>query len=105
MLMGIEQDDQMSGRFKRMSVAASSLRWHTSWMRETKTCPDASCRDGKPNRVVKTGFFFRKDDSKTVQRFLCRNCRKNFSAATGTLTYRQRKRRINAPIRVLFSIK
>jgi hypothetical protein len=40
-----------------------------------------------------------------VQRYLCRGCGKHFSAATGTDTFRQKKRRINRDVRWLLAMK
>ncbi|AGH95834.1 hypothetical protein [Pseudobdellovibrio exovorus] len=44
---------------------------------------------------VKTGSFFRKSDSKYIQRWKCPICKKTFSAATGNLCFAQKKRRLN----------
>jgi hypothetical protein len=54
---------------------------------------------------VKNGHFYRQDDRKWVQRYLCRGCGKSFSQATGRDTYRQKRRSYNHRIRWLLSIK
>ncbi len=47
----------------------------------------------------KDGFFFRRDDSRKIQRFKCAHCLKKYSAASSTLEYKQKKRRMNRIIR------
>lgn len=59
----------------------------------SKTCPHL-CQAS----VKKDGQYFRKSDSKTIQRFRCLGCGKRFSSATGTLCYRQNKRRVNGAV-------
>lgn len=52
----------------------------------------------------KDGHYFRKDDSRKVQRFKCKNCQRKFSAATHTLEWKQKKRRVNIQLfRILSS--
>ena len=53
--------------------------------------------------IVRDGHFFRADDSTQVQRFQCKRCGKKFSSSTLCPTYRQRKRRINAPLKRLLA--
>ncbi len=59
-------------------------------------CP--RCAASRPS-IVRDGFFFRADDSKSIQRLKCKVCGKKFSTATSKCTYRQKKRRINATVR------
>lgn len=59
-------------------------------------CP--RCAATRSN-IALDGTYFRADDSKTIQRYRCKLCRKKFSSATGKPTYRQKKRRINATVR------
>lgn len=71
-------------------------------------CPRPSCElnqkpDLKCGVIVRNGFFFRKSDSRYVPRYLCRHCRKSFSASTGTPTCFQKRRRITAPLALLVS--
>lgn len=47
------------------------------------------------NTVKKDGVYFRKCDSRKIQRFKCKVCGKRFSRSTNTLEYRQKKRRVN----------
>lgn len=55
--------------------------------------------DAPLERLVRDGYFFRSSDSKYIQRIKCKDCGKRFSSATGTATYRQKKRRINPIVR------
>ncbi|AGH96435.1 hypothetical protein [Pseudobdellovibrio exovorus] len=55
---------------------------------KAKTC---SC----DSKAVKTGFFFRKSDSKYIQRWKCPACLRTFSTATNSLCFAQKKRRLN----------
>lgn len=43
----------------------------------------------------KDGHYFRKDDSRKIQRFKCLHCKRKFSASTHTLEWNQKKRRVN----------
>jgi transposase-like protein len=43
----------------------------------------------------KDGNYFRKDDSRKIQRFKCQHCQRKFSASTHTLEWKQKKRRVN----------
>jgi len=61
-----------------------------------RTCPSPTC--AAPDSIIRDGSFWRKDDSKLVQRFRCRSCGHRFSSATFSENYRQKKRRINAPL-------
>lgn len=61
-----------------------------------KPCPNkASC--GKTS-VIRSGRFYRKSESRWIQRFRCKSCGAHFSAATGTLEFKQHKRRENLPL-------
>jgi len=64
----------------------------------TRSCP--GCRAGA-ERIVRNGFFHRSSDSRRVQRLRCKDCALEFSAATFSLAYRQKKRRINSMLRQL----
>jgi transposase-like protein len=61
-----------------------------------RTCPNPICAARK--FVIKDGLYRRKDDSKYIQRFRCKNCKTRFSSATFSDAYRQKKRRINWPL-------
>ena len=61
-----------------------------------KICPNLHC--AFPENIIRDGRFRRKDDSKKIQRYRCKNCRLRFSSATLTDTYRQKKRRVNYPL-------
>ena len=56
-----------------------------------KTCP--SCQ--QKTLVVKDGFFFRRCDSRKIQRYRCKICSKKFSSATFSPAKNQKKRRFN----------
>ncbi len=51
--------------------------------------------------VRRCGSFRRKSDSRSVQRFHCRRCQKNFSRSTVHPAYRQKKRQFNDRLRKL----
>lgn len=61
-----------------------------------QNCPNFSC--SLPLSVIRDGNFRRKDDSKVIQRFRCKSCGCRFSSATFSDTYRQKRRRVNAPL-------
>jgi len=67
-------------------------------------CPYSKCPNCQTsNDVVRDGFFFRKDDSKKIQRFKCKNCSRKFSLASYSSAYRQKKRRSNHKLLLLFA--
>lgn len=70
----------------------------------TVSCPhctlDTSKESPRPN-IVRSGRFYRRSDSRWVQRFSCRNCSRSFSHATSHPCYRQKKRQMNEPLRRL----
>jgi transposase-like protein len=69
-----------------------------------RNCPNLNCDYYQKNDfIIKDGKYKRVSDSKTIQRFRCKNCKKKFSASTGTLEYNQKKRRINSPLFKLIS--
>lgn len=62
-------------------------------------CPNSLCVSSTKNQLVKKdGFYFRRDDSRRIQRFACKVCGKKFSRATFSLERNQKKRRINYKI-------
>lgn len=67
-----------------------------------KPCPNEFCPSfGTKEFVKRDGFFLRQCESRKIRRFKCNCCGKKFSHATGTLEFRQRKRRVNKPLREL----
>ncbi len=59
-------------------------------------CPNSDCHSSTKNKLVsKDGFYFRRSDSRKIQRFVCKACGQKFSRATFTLEKYQKKRRIN----------
>ena len=55
----------------------------------------------KHSNVVRFGTFYRKSDSRTLQRLKCLICKKGFSNATAHPCYRQNKRQVNDMLRKL----
>jgi transposase-like protein len=66
-----------------------------------RICPSLNC--AAPEHVIRDGSFRRIDDSKIIQRYRCRGCGLRFSSATLSDFYRQKRRRINAPLVKLLS--
>lgn len=66
-----------------------------------KLCPNASC--ACPDFIIRDGSFWRREDSKLIQRYRCKACGTRFSSATFATTYRQKKRRVNSPLLKLLS--
>ena len=67
-----------------------------------RNCPKLSC---KSERIIKDGTYFRRNDSRKIQRFVCKDCSTKFSASTGTLEFKQKKRRVNELLLSLFCAK
>lgn len=63
-------------------------------------CPRCAANQ---HAIVRDGFYLRADDSKKIQRFQCKACSKKFSSATDKPTYRQKRRRINATVRLVLA--
>lgn len=67
-------------------------------------CPNISCKVHHQNLFqIKDGFFYRKDDSRYIQRYKCKICNKKYSKSTETLEAYQKKRRINLTVRANLS--
>jgi transposase-like protein len=69
-------------------------------------CPNPKCTlvvnlDPTTNSIVRNGFYFRKSDSRRIERFHCRRCNCFFSKSTWSDRYCQKVRRINEPLRKL----
>ena len=59
-------------------------------------CPNLECKSTTKNGLtVKDGFYFRRDDSRKIQRYVCKKCKKKFSKATFSLERHHKKRRVN----------
>lgn len=65
----------------------------------TPPCPSA-LHCSKDN-IVRDGHFYRQSEARWIQRFKCKACGKKFSHATGTLEFKQKKRRVNPHLRRL----
>lgn len=62
----------------------------------TNGCPNKECNFFQTMTFCKKdGHYFRQDDSRSIQRYKCQHCCKKFSAATSTLEWKQKKRRVN----------
>lgn len=59
-------------------------------------CPKCQAPD---KQIIKSGYFYRKSDSKKIPRFRCKSCGKYFSSATFSACYNQNKRRLNPIVR------
>ena len=57
-----------------------------------RKCPNPKCQS---DQVIKDGAYFRKSDSREIQRFKCKTCLVRFSSSTFSFEYRQNKRRVN----------
>jgi transposase-like protein len=68
--------------------------------KETKSNKPPSPKSGL---IVRKGSFFRSSDSRQIARFQCLACRRTFSQASYSDCYRQKKRKLNEPIRKLLS--
>ena len=64
------------------------------------SCPN--CPAGSDS-VIRNGHYLRRSDSRNIQSFYCKICKKYFSSATFSDCYRQKKRRINEPLRDLLT--
>ena len=63
-------------------------------------CPNKSCKVfHQVIFQVKDGSFYRRDDSKYIQRFKCKICLTRYSKSTHTLEFGQKKRRLNKTIK------
>lgn len=63
-------------------------------------CPNKSCRVFHQKIFqVKDGHYYRRDDSRTIQRYKCKICEIRYSNATHTLEFAQKKRRFNRTIK------
>jgi transposase-like protein len=63
-------------------------------------CPNLKCTSPMPR---KNGTYFRPSDSKSIQRWVCKCCQRQFSDATFQAPYLQNKRRVNPEVARLLS--
>jgi hypothetical protein len=68
--------------------------------KETKSDKLSSPKSGS---IVRKGSYFRSSDSRQIARFQCLACRRTFSQASYSDCYRQKKRKLNEPIRKLLA--
>jgi transposase-like protein len=69
--------------------------------RRRRKYPCPSCKSHL--NIVRRGFYFRTGDRRTIQRLHCKVCGDNFSAASLSLSYWQKKRSINSPLAKLLA--
>jgi len=63
-------------------------------------CPNKSCKVFHQTIFqVKDGHFYRRDDSRKIQRYKCKICQSRYSKSTHTLEFAQKKRRLNKVIK------
>lgn len=68
----------------------------------TPPCPHSTCSRLRCKAfVIRDGRFYRQSEARFIQRFRCKNCGTRFSHATGTLEFKQKKRRINPRLKEL----
>ena len=65
----------------------------------TQICPRCQEKDF----IIKDGFFFRRCDSRKIQRFKCKNCSQKFSNSTFSPAKYHKKRRLNHRLLLDFS--
>src|SRR5688500_12375213 len=68
-------------------------------------CPKFRVKEGPKDWIKPHGEYFRRCDSKSIQRFRCNQCGKTFSNQTFNPTYRQQKPRVNSLVRTLLCSK
>lgn len=68
----------------------------------TVRCPNNRCKN-QENQSKRFGYYRRKSDSKIIQRYYCKNCKKSYSAAQNDPAYHHNKRRINYPLKKLLA--
>lgn len=67
-------------------------------------CPNKSCKVSHQTIFqAKDGYYYRRDDSRRIQRYRCKVCQTRYSKATHTLEFSQKKRRFNKMIRANLS--
>jgi len=68
---------------------------------QQRRCRTSSCPHCGSENFKKNGFFKRSGDSRQLQRYLCKDCKKTFSRAGYSAWYRYRYRRLNPLIHLL----
>lgn len=61
-------------------------------------CPYPYKSEQRTSFTIKAGVFYRASDRKKVQRYFCTICRRNFSSATYSKNYRQKRRDLNLKV-------
>jgi transposase-like protein len=69
------------------------------------SCQSHSRSDPSPKfkPFIRNGVFFRKSDSRFIQRYRCQSCGKQFSNSTFSPEYFQKKRRLSRPLTLLLN--
>lgn len=71
----------------------------------SRGCPTRSCPHCASTDLKRNGHYTRRGDSRKIQRFLCRGCKRSFSRAGYSPWYRYRHRRLNPLIHKLLVTK
>jgi transposase-like protein len=66
-------------------------------------CISSSLSSPKTKPFIRNGAFFRKSDSRSIQRYRCQSCGKQFSNSTFTPEYFQKRRRLTRPLFLLLN--
>lgn len=64
-------------------------------------CPSLQAASPITGSIVSNGSFYRKSDSRRIQRYFCKSCSKHFSKASAHPCFLQKKRRINPVLKKL----
>ncbi len=65
-------------------------------------CPNLNCKfHQKTDKVCFAGKYYRKSDHRHIQCYRCNHCQRKFSSATFSLSFGQRKRKINYQVKKL----
>ena len=85
-------------------IVYTSYTWQPPCFRVSMNsgCPNSHCTFYQNSQhIQRDGSYFRKNDSRKIQRYRCSHCKKRFSKSTSTLEYNQKKRRVNHSLLVL----
>lgn len=69
----------------------------------TRSCPNCKSTTASGTKIVLDGHFYRRDDSRWVQRYWCYGCKKGFSDSTAKRWFRAKKRRFHESLRKSFA--
>jgi transposase-like protein len=76
-----------------------------SWPPFQLKCPYSDCSTSTTSpasgQVVRSGSYWRKDDSQRIPRFFCHTCLRTFSSSRRTSCFKQKRRTLNRKIKQL----